>query len=151
MRLAGRIAAAIDVLADMEARHRPVAEALRDWGVSHRFAGSGDRAAIGNLVYDALRRRASIAWRMDGDDPWRLAVGAAIFEWGSDPLQLNASFADDRHAPPPIAADVLARLQSATLDDAPGHVRADLPEWIAPHFEAAFGPNWIGEGQALGG
>ncbi|MDQ3558437.1 MAG: MFS transporter, partial [Pseudomonadota bacterium] len=52
MRLAGRISAAIDVLTDMEARHRPASEALRDWGVSHRFAGAGDRAAIGNLVYD---------------------------------------------------------------------------------------------------
>ena len=56
----------------MEARHRPVAEALRDWGLSHRFAGSGDRAAIGNLVYDALRRRASLAWRMGGETPWHL-------------------------------------------------------------------------------
>ena len=52
-----RIAAAIEVLADIEQRHRPVAEALKDWGVSHRFAGSKDRAAIGNIVYDALRWR----------------------------------------------------------------------------------------------
>jgi 16S rRNA (cytosine967-C5)-methyltransferase len=43
----GRIAAAIEVLGDIEKRHRPVAEALKDWGVSHRFAGSKDRAAIG--------------------------------------------------------------------------------------------------------
>jgi 16S rRNA (cytosine967-C5)-methyltransferase len=69
MRLSGRIAAAIEVLADIEARRRPVADALRDWGLSHRFAGSGDRAGIGNLVYDALRRRSSIAWRMGGDTP----------------------------------------------------------------------------------
>ena len=59
MRLPGRLAAAIDILADIGARHRPVAEALKSWGVANRFAGAGDRAAIGNLVYDALRRRAS--------------------------------------------------------------------------------------------
>ena len=85
MRLPGRIAAAIEVLADMEARHRPVADALRDWGLAHRFAGSGDRAAIGNLVYDALRKRASLAWRMGGDTPWHLALGVAILDWGNDP------------------------------------------------------------------
>ncbi|TIN41125.1 MAG: MFS transporter, partial [Mesorhizobium sp.] len=55
MRLGGRLAAAIEVLEDIGRRHRPVADALRDWGLSHRFAGGGDRAAIGNIVYDALR------------------------------------------------------------------------------------------------
>ncbi|MDR3463543.1 MAG: MFS transporter, partial [Beijerinckiaceae bacterium] len=40
----GRLAAAIDVFADIEARHRPAAEALKDYGLAHRFAGSKDRA-----------------------------------------------------------------------------------------------------------
>jgi 16S rRNA (cytosine967-C5)-methyltransferase len=151
MRLSGRIAAAMEVLADMEARHRPVAEALRDWGLSHRFAGSGDRAAIGNLVYDALRRRASIAWRMDGDTPWHLAVGAATFEWGISPEALNAAFNDDRHAPAKIPDDLFGRLAAVDLTTAPAHVRADLPEWLAPHFAAAFGVGWAEEGAALAG
>ncbi|TIW16009.1 MAG: hypothetical protein E5V65_17695, partial [Mesorhizobium sp.] len=38
MRLGGRLAAAIEVLEDIGRRHRPVADALRDWGLSHRFA-----------------------------------------------------------------------------------------------------------------
>src|SRR5687768_11504734 len=151
MRLSGRIAAAIEVLADMEARHRPVAEALRDWGLSHRFAGSGDRAAIGNLVYDALRRRASIAWRLAGDTPWHLAVGAAIFEWSLSPEALNAAFNDDRHAPAQIADDLLGRLAAADLSTAPAHIRADLPEWLAPQFAAAFAADWPEEGAALAG
>jgi 16S rRNA (cytosine967-C5)-methyltransferase len=149
MRLAGRIAAAIDVLADMEARHRPVADALKDWGLSHRFAGAGDRAAIGNLVYDALRKRLSIAWRMGGDTPWHLGLGASMFEWGEDPAALNAVFAEDRHAPPPLGDDVLAHIAAADLAAAPDHVRADLPEWVAPHFQAAFDDDWVVEGAAL--
>ena len=44
MRLGGRLAGAIEVLEDIEKRKRPVADALKDWGLSHRFAGSGDRS-----------------------------------------------------------------------------------------------------------
>jgi len=47
---AARCAAAIDVLADIIERRRPAADALKDWGLAHRFAGSGDRAGIASLV-----------------------------------------------------------------------------------------------------
>ncbi|MEM8665036.1 MAG: MFS transporter, partial [Pseudomonadota bacterium] len=82
MRAAGRITAAIEVLGEVEGRRRPVADALRDWGLSHRFAGSGDRAAIGNLVYDALRWRRSSAWRADADTPRGAVLATLRFHWG---------------------------------------------------------------------
>ena len=40
---AARLQAAIEALADIESRRRPVADALKDWGLSHRFAGAKDR------------------------------------------------------------------------------------------------------------
>ena len=89
MKLPGRLQAAIDVLSEIQERHRPASQALADWGKSHRFAGSGDRAAIGNLVYDALRQRASIAWRMNGETPRALALGALAFGWGETALSLG--------------------------------------------------------------
>src|SRR5260221_6787635 len=61
-----RLAAAIEIFADIAARRRPAADTLKEWGLSHRFAGSGDRAGIAGLVYDALRRRASSAWIIGG-------------------------------------------------------------------------------------
>lgn len=151
MRLPGQVAAAIEVLSDMDARHRPVADALRDWGLSHRFAGAGDRAAIGNLVYDALRKRSSLSWRMGGDTPWHLALGVAVLEWNQDPNALNASFAKDRHAPPLLTEELVAAIGSRDVAGAPEHVRADLSEWLAPHFQSAFGSNWVEEAQALAG
>ena len=66
---AARLAAAIEVVADLEARRRPAADALKDWGLSHRFAGSSDRAAIAGLVYDALRRKSSSAWLAGDNSP----------------------------------------------------------------------------------
>ena len=71
---AARLSAAIEVVADIEARRRPAADALKDWGLAHRFAGSGDRAAIAGLVYDALRRRASSAFLMGDETPARRAA-----------------------------------------------------------------------------
>ena len=147
MKLPGRIAAAIEVLADIGTRHRPVSEALRDWGQAHRFAGSGDRAAIGNLVYDALRRRSSIAWRMQGDTPWHLAVGATLAAFDMEAEALNAAFAGDPHAPAPVPPGI--PLADVSLAEAPPHVRADMPEWLAPQLEAGLGPDWIAEGEAL--
>ena len=61
---AARVAAAIEILGDIETRRRPAADAMKDWGLAHRFAGSGDRAAISSLAYDALRRKSSSAWLM---------------------------------------------------------------------------------------
>ena len=62
---AARISAAIEVVADIEARHRPAADALKDWGLSHRFAGSGDRAAH-RAAWSTTRcagvRPASMSW-----------------------------------------------------------------------------------------
>ena len=85
MRAGARIAAAAEVLDDILNRHRPAATALADWGKAHRFAGSGDRAAIGTLVFDALRRRSSIAARMGADTPRALALGAAPRAFGMTP------------------------------------------------------------------
>ena len=68
---AARLSAAIELIDTIEAQRAPAAKALKDWGTSHRFAGSGDRAAIAGLVWDVLRRRASSAWVMDDDRPRR--------------------------------------------------------------------------------
>ena len=77
MRPGAHIKAAIEVLEEVLNRHRPAAEALADWGKGHRFAGSGDRAAIGNLVYDALRRKPSLAAQMGSDTPRAIVLAAA--------------------------------------------------------------------------
>jgi 16S rRNA (cytosine967-C5)-methyltransferase len=150
MRLPGRLSAAIEVLAEIEARHRPVSEALKAWGLNNRFAGAGDRAAIGNLVYDALRRRASHAWSMGEEAPRALVLGVAVRDWGHDPQELAALFADDAHAPPALSADETARLTAPDpLADAPAHVRADLPEWTLPGLGALFGDDLVAEGRAM--
>src|SRR5512139_2613411 len=81
---AARLAAAIEVFAAIESERRPAADALKAWGLTHRFAGSGDRAAIAGLVYDALRRRASSAFIMQADTPRAILLGMLKRERGFD-------------------------------------------------------------------
>lgn len=149
MRLGGRLAAAIDILADIEARRRPVADALKDWGLSHRFAGSGDRAAIGTIVYDALRMRLSHAFLMESDSAEALGFAVLLRQWGYDPDRLDGEWEGDRFAPAPLSAQMRAAYASRRLEDAPDDVRADLPQWLVPAFREAFGEHWLAEAQAM--
>ena len=151
MRLGGRIAAAAEVLADMAARKRPVADALKDWGLSHRFAGSGDRAAIGNLVYDALRKKLSLSWRMGDDGPLPLVTAVLLDSWNETPASLAAKLDGDRFAPQLPSLEVLEAFGAADLSKAPDHVQADVPEWTVPHLKAMFGDDFVAECQAQTG
>jgi 16S rRNA (cytosine967-C5)-methyltransferase len=146
-----RLSAAIEVLTDIAARRRPAADALKDWGLAHRFAGSGDRAAIGGLVFDALRRQNSAAFLMGAATPRAVLLGALLIErkLSADTI---ARLADgSRYAPTaPDAAESKALAAGAgRLDDAPAYVRGDYPEWLDPYFAAVFGEERAEEGGAL--
>ena len=99
-----RLSASIDILADIEARHRPAADALKDWGLSHRFAGSGDRAALAGLVYDALRRKASAAFLMGDASARASVIGMLHLQRGLDTVAIAGLFDGSRFAPPPLSA-----------------------------------------------
>ncbi len=149
MRDGARASAAIEVLADIEARKRPASEALKDWGLAHRFAGSGDRAAIGNLVFDALRRRASSAYAMGDDTPRALVLRTLAASWGLTPEQVAALADGSQHAPAPLTEAEFAGLARALPAEAPAHVRGDYPAWLADEFARAFGDRAAEEGAAL--
>jgi 16S rRNA (cytosine967-C5)-methyltransferase len=146
---AARIAAAIAVLADLEAKRRPAADALKDWGMSHRFAGSGDRAAIAGLVYDALRRRASAAYVMGENTPRAVMLGMLRLERALDAEAIAKRFDGSRFAPASLSDDERRKLASASLDDAPPHIAGDYPEWLDSRFAAVFGEARAQEGAAL--
>ncbi len=141
--------AAIEVLSTIDERRSPAAQSLKDWGASHRFAGSGDRARIASLVYDALRSRSSIAWRMGAETPRELVLGALAFVRGQSGDDMAAAFAGAAHAPEPPAEAERAAMASGSLDDAPAHVRGDYPDWLDERLAAVFGEERAEEGAAL--
>src|SRR5580704_5774879 len=134
-----RLSAAIEIFADIEARRQPAVEVLKDWGLAHRFAGSGDRAGIAGLVYDALRQRASSSWRLGEDNARAHVLGALAGVRGLGLGEIAALFSGERHAPEPLTEVERDRLPGADLAGAPDHVRGDYPEWLAPAFAESFG------------
>ncbi len=148
MRLAGRVAAAIEILGEIFERHRPASEALKDWGKSHRFAGSTDRHAIGTLIYDALRRRNSLSSRMGDGRSRALALAALRDCWGLSAPEI-AALCIEAHGPGALSTGEDQALQREMREDLPVAVKGDVPEWLAASFEAAFGLRAAEEGAAI--
>src|SRR4051812_7997465 len=146
---AARLSAAIEVMADIETRRRPASDALKDWGLSHRFAGSGDRAAIAGLVYDALRRRSSSAFLMGENSPRAILLGMCRLERGIDASAIARLASGERFAPEPLTEAELRNLTSGTLAGAPANVVGDYPEWLDPHLTRTFGDARAQEAEAL--
>ncbi|HEY4403903.1 MAG TPA: RsmB/NOP family class I SAM-dependent RNA methyltransferase [Xanthobacteraceae bacterium] len=144
-----RLSAAIEVLAEIEAQRRPAADALKAWGLARRFAGSGDRAAIAGIVYDALRRKASAGFLMGGEGPRALVLGMLRLERKLD-VEAIAKLCDGAgHSPAPLEAQERTALESGSLEGASPFIAGDYPEWLDPHLASVFGEERAAEGAAL--
>lgn len=139
---AARIAAAIELL-DAVLAGQPAEKALTNWARRSRFAGSKDRAAIRDHVFDALRCRRSFAALGGAQSGRGLMLGALRAE-GRDPAEV---FTGEGHAPAPLTADEKAL--SVTLADLPEEVALDCPGWLAPRLRASLGADFAPVMQAL--
>lgn len=128
-----RAAAAIEVLDQWLAGRGRAERLLRDWGRSHRYAGSKDRRAIQDIVYACLRCKRSYAWSNGGEGGRGLVIGHALAEG----LAPEAWFSGAGYAPKPLTAD-------ETLDRgaAPDPVRYDHPDWLEAQLKAALGAEY---------
>ncbi|WP_343115519.1 RsmB/NOP family class I SAM-dependent RNA methyltransferase [Ostreiculturibacter nitratireducens] len=137
---AARIATAIEILdAILAGAHAE--QALTSWARRNRFAGSGDRAAIRDHVYDALRCRRSFA-AMGGAEAGAAGTGrqlmiGALRAADEDPA---AAFTGQNYAPA-----ALSEAERAALPDLPSHddlpelVALDCPDWLEAPLRAALG------------
>jgi 16S rRNA (cytosine967-C5)-methyltransferase len=146
---AARLSAAIEVIEAIDSQRVPAAKALKEWGTAHRFAGSGDRAAISGLVYDVLRRQASSAWIMEDDSARARLLGMLKLERGMDADTVAALCDGGRFAPEPLSDAERAALTSRTTADAPAHIAGDYPQWLDDHLAQAFGDERAAEAIAM--
>lgn len=132
-----RISAAIEVL-DRALGGSPLELALTAWGRANRFAGSGDRAAIRDLVFDAWRCKRSFAALGGAESGRGLMLGKLRAE-GYDPAAL---FTGIGHAPAPVTAVEVPR--PASENEA-----LDCPDWLAPRLHQSLGTDFMAVMQAL--
>jgi 16S rRNA (cytosine967-C5)-methyltransferase len=131
-----RLAAAIDVL-DRILGGAAAEVALTNWGRAKRYAGSGDRAAVRDLVFDALRCKRSFAARGGGMTGRGLVLGGLRAAGGDEAL-----FSGERYAPDVVTADDAGRMPSAAE-------AADCPDWVIPLMHDSLGADAGAVMQAL--
>ncbi len=134
---AARIAAAIGILdrvLDGEAAER----ALTGWARASRYAGSGDRAAVRDLVYDALRRLRSLAALAGADAPsGRALMLGYLRAAGQEP---GSVFTGEGHAPASLHDAERTALRDAPLPGAlPELIALDCPDWLGPPLKESLG------------
>ncbi len=146
---AARLSAAIELIETIDAQRVPAAKALKEWGTAHRYAGSGDRAAISGLIWDVLRRRSSSAFLMGADTPRACVLGMLKLERGMDADTIAALCDGSRFAPEPLTEAERASLTSRNLDAAPPYIAGDYPEWLDTPLVAVFGDERVAEATAM--
>ena len=127
---AARAQAAITIL-DRILAGDPAEAALLRWSRASRFAGSGDRAAVRDMVFDSLRCRNSRA-ALGGALTGRGLILGMCRDEGLDP---DSVFSGEGHAPARLNADERAAGRQPTDVE-----RLDLPDWLLPPWTAALGP-----------
>ncbi|MEI4469813.1 RsmB/NOP family class I SAM-dependent RNA methyltransferase [Frigidibacter sp. MR17.24] len=133
---AARLAAAIEIL-DRQQDGMPAEQALTGWARAHRFAGSGDRAAIRDHVFTALRCLRSQGWRGGagaGRATGRQLVLGGLVAAGTDPATL---FTGEGHAPPALDPGEAAALAAAGA--MPEAVALDCPDWLLDPMRESLG------------
>lgn len=118
---AAKYAAAIDVL-DRAQDGQSAEKALMAWGRSNRYAGSKDRAAVRDHVYDVLRQKRSLAYLGGGTSARALVLGL-LRSQSIDPKDI---FGNGGYGPDALSIDE-AQLPACSMDEA---VALDLPDWL---------------------
>ena len=123
------IAAAIEVL-DQILAGKNAEVSLIKWGRSNRFAGSGDRYAIRDIVYDALRQKNSLTKRSKNISgrSWIIAL------LKKREVNLDEYFGTTRYSPPKIKKWELELLPIENESDL-----YDIPDWLWPKWKASLG------------
>ena len=120
---AARVQAAIEIIDMILKNGFRVEPALKAWGYDNRYAGSKDRAAIRDHVYDALRNLRTFAVR-GGSMTGRAILSSALRENGVKP---NTIFTGERFAPYPLIQG-----ESKRRNDLSPAEFFNLPDWLWP-------------------
>ncbi len=144
---AARIQSAIEILAALSGTAQPADRFMRDWFRARRYAGSRDRAAVAERVYDVFRHRATYAWRMGDESPRSLVIASLLSGFGPD--QIRNIFDGSRYGPAPLSNAELQAIAESPKEPAPPDITGELPTWISPELSRSLGAGLSAEMRAM--
>ncbi len=146
---AARVAAAIEIIGEIDAHRRPASDLMREWGQSHRFAGSKDRSAIAGIVWDTLRVKSSAACSWMGRTPARRCLVRSPAPVASMFSAVSALCTASATRPRRSATTNASGSFSATCRTPPRTCRAIIPNGSRAQLAEAWGERAAEEGRAL--
>ncbi len=145
---AARLQAASDILDLLGKTRRPAEEVLKDWGRNNRYAGSKDRRAIADKVYQCLRARERLSFAMDSSAGRALVLGALHFLDGVSLSEIDDLYTGEGYAPPKLSVAERKRLEAGD-GEAPEWLESGLPAFVVERLKSVYGDDWLKEAEAL--
>ncbi len=150
-----RIQAAIELLDQIAGTTAPADRLVASFFRSRRYAGSKDRRAVTETVYDILRRQGEYAWRAGRGDSRHLVLAHLVAKDDANAGAIAALFNGEKFCPADLdereqtALRQLSEMSAVTLAAAPAWVKGNYPEWLTPSLTRVFGPELESEMAAL--
>ena len=145
---AARLQAAADLLDEIRQSRAPAESVFKEWGRTHRYAGSKDRRAIADKVYQCLRNQARLSFAMGSEDGRALVIGALHLIDATPLSEIDKLYSGEGYGPKPLTLDERQRI-GADDGDLPQWLKAGLPEFVAERLQRVYGDDWIVEAEAL--
>ncbi len=159
---AARLAAAIDLLGEVDAAGRRPADAVsNDFFRARRYIGGGDRRAVSERVWGLLRRRLRLGWWLDQvgarPTPRMLVAVDLLLAEGLDVPAVLRAFPGGQYAAAPLSVPEERLLRAVAARggrglehrNMPEPVRLELPDWVLPGFRLRFGQRLAAEAEAM--
>ncbi|HTQ15551.1 MAG TPA: RsmB/NOP family class I SAM-dependent RNA methyltransferase [Rhizomicrobium sp.] len=139
-----RLQAAIEIVEALQTSRLPADRMLREFFRARRYAGSKDRAAVAEWVFDVFRHRGAYEWRMGATDARALAI-AALLAQGADPAALFTG----GYGPAPLTERERAAIATPPAGEPPLWVRGEYPQFLEAELKRTFGERLLAEMLAL--
>ena len=126
----------------------PADRFIRDYFRARRYAGSKDRAAVAERVFQIYRHRASYAWRMGSEESRALVIASLLVE-GTNGDDIASLFSGEGYGPAPLSDAEREAVVHAPAGDPPLSVKGEFPAFLESELRERFGDNLLTETQAL--
>lgn len=138
-----RLQAASEIIDIINSTQKPAHEVLKNWGASHRFAGSKDRKAIAERVYQVLRSQNRLKAQIKLSDGRSLILCALSLLDGLSFDEIAILFNGQGYGPSPLGDDEITWLLSNKNLDQVDNTKDLVSDYLVDKFKASFGDEWM--------